>query len=79
MELLLRVLLLLLALGVTWYLNYEKIRFLKIQEKSYEDKNERLIGEYGSKIKQYANYVGFMSFVDFFLLVYVLAGDSLFQ
>lgn len=74
MDLTLRIILLLTALGIGWWINSEKNRVLQKLESAYKDKNERLIGELSQKNSQYANYLGGLGLLTFALLAYVLEG-----
>jgi len=65
----------LLTLGVSWYFNSEKNRYLDKQAKAYTDKNERAIGEYGEKIRFYSNAMGLMFFVTLIMFIFLLSGD----
>jgi hypothetical protein len=65
----------LLTLGVSWYFNSEKNRYLDKQAKAYTDKNERAIGEYGEKISFYSNAMGLMFFVTLIMFIFLLSGE----
>ncbi len=69
-----RLIFFLIALGIAWYFNYEKNRFLKALSEAYEYKDERRIGEYNEKVKFFNNALGVMSFVIFIMFIWVLGG-----
>ena len=65
----------LLTLGVAWYFNSEKNRYLDAASKARTDKDERAIGVYGEKISFYSNALGLMSFVVVIMFIFLLSGD----
>ncbi len=70
-----RLILFLIAIGIAWYFNNEKNRYLKALAEAYKDKDERRIGEYNEKLKFFNNAIGIMFFVLFIMLIWVLDGD----
>lgn len=70
-----RLIFFLLAIGIAWYFNNEKNRYLKALAEAYKDKDERRIGEYNEKLKFFNNAIGIMFFVLFIMLIWVLDGD----
>jgi uncharacterized membrane protein len=65
----------LLTIGVAWYLNSEKNRYLDKQADAYKNKDERAIGQYGEKISFYSNAMGLMFFVILVMFIFLLSGE----
>jgi len=69
-----RLILFLLTIGIAWFINSQKNRYLELLAKAYEDKNERAIGQYREKISFYSNAMGLMFFVILIMLIFLLSG-----
>jgi hypothetical protein len=65
----------LLTIGVAWYFNSEKNRYLDKQADAYKNKDERAIGQYGEKISFYSNAMGLMFFVTLIMFIFLLSGE----
>ncbi len=65
----------LLTIGVAWYFNSEKNRYLDKQADAYKKKDERTIGQYGEKISFYSNAMGLMFFVILIMFIFLLSGE----
>jgi uncharacterized membrane protein len=65
----------LLTIGVAWYFNSEKNRYLDKQADAYKNKDERAIGQYGEKISFYSNAMGLMFFVILIMFIFLLSGE----
>ncbi len=70
-----RLIFFLIAIGIAWYFNNEKNRYLKALAEAYKDKDERRIGEYNEKLKFFNNALGVMFFVLFIMFIWVIGGD----
>jgi hypothetical protein len=64
-----------LTIGVAWYFNSEKNRYLDKQADAYKNKDERAIGQYGEKISFYSNAMGLMFFVTLIMFIFLLSGE----
>jgi predicted PurR-regulated permease PerM len=65
----------LLTIGVAWYFNSEKNRYLDKQADAYKNKDERAIGQFGEKITFYSNAMGLMFFVILIMFIFLLSGE----
>jgi hypothetical protein len=65
----------LLTIGVAWYFNSEKNRYIDKQADAYKNKDERAIGQDGEKIIFYSNAMGLMFFVTLIMFIFLLSGE----
>ena len=63
-----RFIIFLLAVGLAWYFNYEKNRYMKFLETSQNT-------EFEEKVKFYRTGVEVMSWVLFIMFIWVIGGD----
>jgi hypothetical protein len=65
----------LLSIGVAWYFNSEKNRYLDKQADAYKNNDQIAIGRYGEKISFYSNAMGLMFFVVLIMFIFLLSGE----
>jgi len=64
-----------MSIGLTWYFNSEKNRFLEKVKESRQNQDMRKVGEFEEKSRFYGNALGWMFFVNIIMFIFLLTGE----
>ncbi len=70
-----RLIFFLLTIGIAWYFNSEKNRFLDKAKEASKNQDARSVGEFEEKSRFYGNAIGVMFFVVIIMFIFLLSGE----